>query len=258
MEAALAFAAGLTAIAPEPERADVWILEQISRMVDFDLASYSHHGESSRILLHDTEYPAMPEAEPWAPTNEEWRVIVRDNPFCIYADRTGDTFFAARRVSDVVDMRAFMRTELYEMYGIAEMPHAIQARHPGESGTKWNLEVARNGRNFTPRDMLILNALRPSLIAYESQRVLAAKVAELQSVLPQRPSDDVLSERENEVLDLVAKGASNAEIAERLWISPGTAKKHLEHIYLKLEVGSRTAALARTGRTSVAAESREA
>ena len=45
----------------------------------------------------------------------------------------------------------------------------------------------------------------------------------------------------------VADGLSNTEIARRLWIEPGTVRKHLEHIYEKLDVQSRTAALARLG-----------
>ena len=57
-------------------------------------------------------------------------------------------------------------------------------------------------------------------------------------------------------MDLVAEGASNAEIGLRLWISPNTVRKHLENIYLKLEVGSRTAAMARTGRSFVSGASR--
>ncbi|CAN5345148.1 hypothetical protein BH24CHL10_BH24CHL10_00730 [soil metagenome] len=104
----------------------------------------------------------------------------------------------------------------------------------------------------------MLDALRTPLVAYESHRALAGKVVELQSVRAGSFDDRILSPRENEVLDLVAKGATNARIAEQLWISPGTVKKHLEHIYLKLEVGSRTAALARTGRASGAPETREA
>ncbi len=54
-----------------------------------------------------------------------------------------------------------------------------------------------------------------------------------------------LSERETELLRLVATGLSNGQIAERLVITPGTVKKHLEHIYTKLDVHNRTAAVAR-------------
>ena len=54
-----------------------------------------------------------------------------------------------------------------------------------------------------------------------------------------------LSEREIEVLQLVADGLSNQVIAGRLVITLGTVKKHLEHIYSKLDVHSRTSAIAR-------------
>ena len=53
-----------------------------------------------------------------------------------------------------------------------------------------------------------------------------------------------LTEREREILDLVAAGKTNAEIAEAIWIAPGTVRKHLENIYEKLGVHSRTAAIA--------------
>jgi DNA-binding CsgD family transcriptional regulator len=53
-----------------------------------------------------------------------------------------------------------------------------------------------------------------------------------------------LTAREREILDLVAEGRTNAEIAERLWVSPGTVRRHLENIYAKLGVHTRTAAVA--------------
>ncbi|ANF32991.1 DNA-binding response regulator [Leifsonia xyli] len=53
-----------------------------------------------------------------------------------------------------------------------------------------------------------------------------------------------LSRREVEVLQLVADGAANTEIAGRLYISDATVKSHLVHIYTKLGVSSRTAAVA--------------
>jgi DNA-binding CsgD family transcriptional regulator len=54
-----------------------------------------------------------------------------------------------------------------------------------------------------------------------------------------------LSARESEVLLWVTRGKSNEEIRSILGISPGTVKKHLEHIFQKLGVESRTAAAAR-------------
>jgi HD-GYP domain-containing protein (c-di-GMP phosphodiesterase class II) len=51
-----------------------------------------------------------------------------------------------------------------------------------------------------------------------------------------------LSEREIEVLRLVAEGCSNREVAKRLYVSPRTAEHHVQHIYTKIGVSSRAAA----------------
>ncbi len=61
-----------------------------------------------------------------------------------------------------------------------------------------------------------------------------------------QPLVEPLSERELEVLRLIAEGLSNAEIAERLVLAQGTVKRHINNIYGKLGVGSRTQALARS------------
>ena len=52
-----------------------------------------------------------------------------------------------------------------------------------------------------------------------------------------------ISEREYEVLCLLAAGHSNREIAQRLFISPNTVKTHLAHLYEKLGVSRRTQAI---------------
>lgn len=58
-----------------------------------------------------------------------------------------------------------------------------------------------------------------------------------------------LSKRETEVLQLVADGLSNQQISRQLFVSQATVKSHLVHIYTKLGVDSRTAAVAAaTGR----------
>lgn len=55
--------------------------------------------------------------------------------------------------------------------------------------------------------------------------------------------DEILTEREREVLRLAACGMSNARIAERLFVSARTVQVHLTHIFNKLGVGSRTEAV---------------
>ena len=55
----------------------------------------------------------------------------------------------------------------------------------------------------------------------------------------------MLTGRELEVLQLLADGASNGDIAAQLWISPKTVSVHVSHILEKLGVASRTAAAAR-------------
>jgi DNA-binding CsgD family transcriptional regulator len=51
------------------------------------------------------------------------------------------------------------------------------------------------------------------------------------------------------VLDLVADGKTNAQVAAELWIAPGTVRRHLENVFAKLDVHTRTAAVATLWRT---------
>ena len=61
----------------------------------------------------------------------------------------------------------------------------------------------------------------------------------------EQPLLDPLSQRELEVLQLLAGGASNQEIATALVVAPGTVKLHVSHILSKLGVNSRTRAILR-------------
>ena len=58
----------------------------------------------------------------------------------------------------------------------------------------------------------------------------------------------LLSEREREVLDLIAAGSTNREIAERLYLSPHTVKEHTSSLYRKLRARNRAEAVQRAQR----------
>ncbi len=63
--------------------------------------------------------------------------------------------------------------------------------------------------------------------------------------IPHSTLMEPLSEREREVLQLIAEGLTNREIADRLYLSPNTVKVHSRNIYGKLDVHNRTQAIAR-------------
>jgi DNA-binding NarL/FixJ family response regulator len=79
--------------------------------------------------------------------------------------------------------------------------------------------------------------------AARGETVLAPAVAARLVGRMRAPGEEQLSSREVEVLQLVAEGESNSEIASHLHISQATVKSHLVHIFGKLGVSDRTAAV---------------
>jgi DNA-binding NarL/FixJ family response regulator len=92
----------------------------------------------------------------------------------------------------------------------------------------------------SPRDALV----RAVRAAYRGESVLAPSVASRLMSQLRAPASDALSARELEVLSLIAQGETNRGAATRLFISEATVKTHLLHIYEKLGVNDRAAAVA--------------
>jgi DNA-binding CsgD family transcriptional regulator len=90
-------------------------------------------------------------------------------------------------------------------------------------------------RDFAERDRLVLALLRPHL----------QRIDETFTGRSRMSSDLPLTRREREILGWVERGKTNPEIAQILWIAPGTVKKHLDNVYEKLGVRTRTAAVMR-------------
>jgi DNA-binding CsgD family transcriptional regulator len=83
------------------------------------------------------------------------------------------------------------------------------------------------------------------LLRRRGERRLTVQRADGALLLDERHEGIELTAREREVLAWVARGKTNAEIARRLWLAPSTVGKHLENVYAKLGVSTRTAAVAR-------------
>jgi DNA-binding NarL/FixJ family response regulator len=92
----------------------------------------------------------------------------------------------------------------------------------------------------TPRDEL----RRAVKAAAAGESVLSPPVASRLLGQVRRPARQTLSDREKEILMLVARGATNRRAASELFISEATVKTHLLHVYEKLGVNDRAAAVA--------------
>src|SRR5947208_15420125 len=79
-------------------------------------------------------------------------------------------------------------------------------------------------------------------------QLVVALAEELSTAKERDRKAETLTAREIEVLQLLAFGHTNRDIAERLYISPDTVKTHLEHIFDKLRTSDRTAAVAEAHR----------
>jgi LuxR family maltose regulon positive regulatory protein len=86
------------------------------------------------------------------------------------------------------------------------------------------------------------------LVAFEAKK---RKSADKSPLPPTQPLIEPLSQREIKILQLIAQGLSNREIGERLFLALDTVKGHNRNIFDKLQVHSRTEAIARARELSL-------
>jgi DNA-binding CsgD family transcriptional regulator len=126
-----------------------------------------------------------------------------------------------------------MYTDVARKLGLNEM--LATSLQPGRLHVCISLN--RSGPDFTPADVELLTQLRPLL----TRRVMRLSAG---AGLAGGPEWDGLTGRQRQVLSLVAGGLTDAAIGRRLGCSPRTVDKHLEHVYRRLGVSCRTAAVA--------------
>ena len=157
-----------------------------------------------------------------------------------------------RRISDLVSRRDFQRSALYgDYYRRIGLEYAIAVPLFRDQRTLVSVVLNRRGLDFSERERERLELLRPHfafLYRLASAAVDAPACATPPSgpqCLPPVPAAPGLTAREGEVMRWLACGKTDAEIAALLSISPRTVHKHLEHVYVKLGVETRTAAVMR-------------
>lgn len=152
-----------------------------------------------------------------------------------------------RRISDLVPDADFRRTPLFnEYYRSIGLDFAIAVPVHVREHRLVSFVFNRKGRDFSDRDRDCLEAIRPHLgNLYRLSRKAEGPRAAWGVPSPEPQADARLSPREREVLDWLAGGKTDRDIAAILGISYRTVHKHLQRIYEKLGVENRTAAVMR-------------
>jgi DNA-binding CsgD family transcriptional regulator len=250
-----------------------------------------------------------------------WWRLRPTHPVCGFRT-TSDNWTQPLKVSDFATLRQFRETPIYDAFYRGELDYWLDMGLPATATkTRVFIFTRRGGRDFTDRDRLVLELLRPHLearyaaaettaraaaalasaeeetsgeahrvvlcssrgaieyasrssrallgrfagvengrlpaalldrskvvLAHGSERLVisVAKSGDLRVLLLDRHDTrvELLTPREREVVDRIARGQTNAEVALGLGITTATVAKHLEHTYRKLGVSSRTAAAA--------------
>ena len=149
-------------------------------------------------------------------------------------------------ISDFISDREFRGGELYaEICKPLGVRAVMKVYLPTGAATGASLVFNTTRTRFAESDRLTLERLVPHL-AQLRRNTLARRTypALIDSTAAARMRLLRLSPRERVVLTRAAAGETNAAIAVALFVSPGTVRKHLEHIYDKLGVRTRTEAAA--------------
>jgi DNA-binding CsgD family transcriptional regulator len=217
-------AAEVDGLTPFPEP----VLEGMKRLVPCDVVAYHDRPGG----LPDREICQV--GEPRNPMTTEIREAARRYWFeCPLTPMRG-----ARKFSDVLTRREFHALGLYQEcarpLGIEDVFRVWVSPGPDAA----HIEFDRARRSYTERDREALELLARHLEQFWRSASRRRVVAERFN------GSDRLTPRECEILELVAEGRTNHEVAMLLWISPATVRKHLENAYEKLEVHTRGAAVA--------------
>jgi DNA-binding CsgD family transcriptional regulator len=156
---------------------------------------------------------------------------VATHPLIAHHLHTGDP--GPLRLSDFVSARRLHALGVYaDFYAPLGVDRALCVALAPVAGRATGVAFHRAGRDFAEDERTLLARIRPAL-SVATRR--AAAVTGVRAPL---------TDREAQVIGLIERGATNAEVGLTLHISRRTVEKHLEHAYRKLGVAGRYAAIA--------------
>ncbi len=294
------------------------LLVELGELVPADGVTYC---EQDRVRKRERRTIDRP-GDAWIEPPVSYWEIADEHPICRVHNRG---VFRALKLTDFVTRTALRRSHVYDVwFHPAGVEHELSVPLPSPPWhTKTFLFDRCGGRDFSERDKLVLELLKPHLArlwrAARTRRLLNAAMSSLEwgsehdrrgaivvapdarvefaspaarriaeayfgphraaelppplaewlesgatalqrrdgerrltvhrvgdALLLEETRDELgLTARERQILAWVARGKTNPQIAELLWISPSTVRKHLENVYAKLGVRTRTAAVRR-------------
>lgn len=232
---------GLTEL-DDPEGFAALALPGLAKLVGCDSLSFTVLGaEAGQVSV--TRYP---DGISSPGSVAAFAAYVHEHPLANHYRETGDA--RPIMISDFLSRQDFHRLSLYgEYFRWIPVEYQIAFGLPGTGPEIIGIALNRAERDFTEDERDLLSVIRvPLMTALERarQRQRAREgLATATSGLAGLTDLTDLTDREIRVLRLAALGRTNSAIAHALDISPRTVAKHLEHIYRKLDVTSRTSAV---------------
>ncbi|MGI8753470.1 MAG: helix-turn-helix transcriptional regulator [Acidimicrobiales bacterium] len=213
------------------------VVDRLSDLVDCDSVSWNEmYGEAGqrRILVR-----CQPTDIVFDGGQEILAAHASEHPLISHYDRSSDG--RALKISDYLSSRQLHNLGLYcDLYRILEVEAQMAFALPLSGADYVGIAVNRSKGDFSERDRAHLDLLRPHL----AQAYAGARTRQHQRASAASLAGFDLTDREVEVLQLVALGATNIQVARRMYLSPRTVQKHLGAVFLKLGVETRTAAAA--------------
>ena len=230
----------------QPAESPGLVLPSLADLVGCDIATNSEIRAAPDRLNRYAEHPAGSFDPASSPVLE---AHLHEHPVLNHFRGSDDT--APAKISDFLSRREYHNLGLYsEFYRRVPVEDQLVFTLPSPpEGLIATIALHRAERDFTDADRDLLNALAVP-VGNSMRRVYSRHQA--RTAAAAASSDDLagLTDRELYILRLASQGRTNQAIARAIGISPRTVAKHLEHIYRKLGVTSRAAAVYRTAATA--------